>query len=120
AREQFGLELAKARLAFGYSLGEVTALVASGVYEMSAVLSPLVALADDAASLAHDVQLGVLFSRRVTLDVEIVERMCTEITSRGAGTVGVSAHLAPNAVLLMGQRDSLEQFRLEIPNNFDG
>ena len=42
--EFFGIEYSAAPLALGYSLGEVAALVASNVYAIDGVLTPLLAL----------------------------------------------------------------------------
>ena len=61
--EFFGVEFAKARLAFGYSLGEVGALVASGVMDLRSALCVPLAMSDDCIELARNVILGVLFSR---------------------------------------------------------
>jgi [acyl-carrier-protein] S-malonyltransferase len=110
-REFFGVEFGKAEFTFGYSLGEVAAIVASGVFEFEAVLLPLLVLAKDAAALAHNVQMGIVFTRARTLDVAIVERLCLHITSLGGGTIGISTVLAPNSVLLLGQGKSVDVFK---------
>ncbi|MEX2286535.1 MAG: hypothetical protein WD648_05545 [Planctomycetaceae bacterium] len=110
-QEVFGIPYADARLAFGYSLGEVTALVAGGVFSMEAALTPLLVLAKDAAKLAHGVQLGVLFSRGPALSYAAIEKLCLEISNEGRGTVAVSSILSPNTVLLMGQGATLDRFK---------
>ena len=68
-KEFFGVTIAKARMMFGYSLGEITALIAGGVYSMKDLLGVLLTLSDDAVALARDVSLGVLFSRGSALDL---------------------------------------------------
>ncbi len=109
--EFFGIAVREARLAFGYSLGEAAALIAAGVYEMRHLLRVPLSLADDAAALARDVTLGVLFSRGPSLDRTAVKRLCLEINHKGKGTVGVSTYLSPNALLLLGQEDTLDRFK---------
>ena len=59
----FDAPLSKAKLAFGYSLGEIAALIASGVYPMAELLRVPLSLSADCVALAHDVSMGVLFSR---------------------------------------------------------
>lgn len=109
--EFFGVAVGEAKLAFGYSLGEAAALIAAGVYEMRHLLRVPLTLADDAVALARDVALGVLFSRGPALDRTAVRRLCLEISHKGKGTVGVSTHLSPNALLLLGQEDTLDRFK---------
>jgi len=70
--EFFGVCLTDARYLFGYSLGEVTSLAAAGVYDVAAVLTPILKLARDAATLARDVTMGVLFSRGPALELDDV------------------------------------------------
>ncbi len=107
-REFFGIEFSKARLAMGYSLGEVAALVACGVFEMADVLTPLASFAADCVKLAENATMGVLFSRGPVLNLEAVERLCVQVTCEGHGTVAISSYLAPNTVLLIGQNDTLD------------
>ncbi len=109
--EFFGVSLGEAQLAFGYSLGEVTAVVAAGVFDMEAALHPLLVLAKDTAALARDVTMGVLFSRGPALDSDTVERLCLHITNRGRGIIAISTYLSPNTVLLMGQGKTLDLFK---------
>lgn len=113
--EFFGVEWPRAQMSFGYSLGEVSALVAGGVFNMEAALGPILHLAADVCELARDVSMGVLFSRGGMLDVDKVERLCLEITSRGEGTIAISTYLSPNTVLLLGQRDTVAAFREAMP-----
>jgi len=110
-RELHGLDYRHIKLSFGYSLGEVTALVAGGVFRLEDVLAPLLAMADDCAELAADVTMGVLFSLGPALDMTAIERHCLHICAQGHGVIAISAQLAPNAVLLLGQGDTVDRFR---------
>ncbi len=51
----------ESKLAFGYSLGELSAVACAGVFSMAEVLSVPVAMAEDAAALAENVVMGILF-----------------------------------------------------------
>jgi [acyl-carrier-protein] S-malonyltransferase len=109
-REQFGVEWSGARFSYGFSLGEISAVIAGGVLNLRSALEVLLPLADDCVSLAHEATLGVLFTRSRELSRDDVFRLCLEINQEGCGVMGVSAHLAPNAMLLIGQRDTLDRF----------
>jgi len=106
----FGVRYEQSRMAFGYSLGELTAIIASGVYEMQHALRLPLEMAPDAVALAEGVTLGVLFSRGPLLDLDEVHRLCLRINAAGQGTIGVSAYLAPNTVLLLGQGTTVDRF----------
>jgi [acyl-carrier-protein] S-malonyltransferase len=67
-------------------------------------------MAREAAELAHDVTMGVLFSRGPELSVEAVERLCTHINLEGRGVIAISSILSPNTVLLLGQGDTVDRF----------
>jgi [acyl-carrier-protein] S-malonyltransferase len=114
----FGITLRQAKLAFGYSLGEASALIAAGVYEMRHLLRAPVTFADDLVALGQDVTLGVLFSRRRTLDEPAVKRLCLQLSQEGRGTIAMSAQLSPNAVLLVGQQDTLARFQAAMRDVF--
>jgi [acyl-carrier-protein] S-malonyltransferase len=109
-QELFGIELSGAKFAFGYSLGECTALMAAGVYEMTDLLRVPVAMADDCAALASEVTLAVLLSRGPVLDLDVVRRLCLEISQHGRGVIDVSTYLSPNSLLLMGQNGAVRDF----------
>jgi len=111
----FGIDYRDARLALGYSLGEITALVAGGTFVVEQVLPPLAAMADDCAELAHGVSMGILFSRGSELPLGAVERLCVEITSEAAGVIAVSSFLSPNTVLLLAQGATLDRFKARLP-----
>jgi [acyl-carrier-protein] S-malonyltransferase len=107
----FGIDYRASRMMLGYSLGELTALVAGGTFVVEQVLPPLVELAGECADLAHEGNMGILFSRGPELDVEAVHRLCIEITSEGHGAICVSSYLSPNTMLLIGQKDTLTRFK---------
>ncbi len=117
-KQFFDVEYVHARLAYGYSLGEITALVAGGVMNLEQALAVPLAMAGQCVELAHDVTLGVLFSRGPAIDLATVDRLCLEINTLGQGVIGVSAYLAPNSVLLMGQGDTIDRFGQAMPAHF--
>src|SRR6185503_13291804 len=51
----------EAKLAYGYSLGELSAVACAGVFSMAEVLSVPVSMAEDSAALAENVVMGILF-----------------------------------------------------------
>ena len=109
--EIFEIDYHTAKLSMGYSLGEIAALLAGGVMTLEdALLAPL-SLAADCVALADGVTLGVLFSRDAALPVEDVRHCEQVVNQQGRGVVGVSAYLAPNSLLLMGQQDTLDRLR---------
>lgn len=107
----FAISYRHARLAMGYSLGEVAALVCGGVYALREVLPSLIGMAREAAELARDVTMGIVFSRGKALDLEGVERLCLEITTQGRGVIAISSYLSPNSVLVLGQGDTVDRFK---------
>lgn len=118
-REQFGIDWSRARFSYGFSLGEISAVVAGGVLDLEAALRVLLPLADDSVSLALDATLGVLFTRSRELSRDDVYRLCLEVNQEGRGVVGVSAHLAPNSMLLIGQHDTLDRLMARAKNQFN-
>ena len=115
-REHHDIEIAESQVAFGYSLGELVAVVAADMYEIESVLKLILPLARDAAELALDVEMGVVFCRGRELDYDAVQKHCMEITNEGNGTIGISSYLAPNTVLLLGQGDTIDHFKRSIKN----
>src|SRR3954470_22469446 len=90
--EEFhGVRFREAKLAFGYSLGELSAVACAGVFSLADVLSVPVAMAADCAALASNVTMGVLFSRGPAIDEQDVNRLCRLITSEGHGTIAMSS-----------------------------
>jgi len=108
--EFYDFQLAKARMVWGYSLGELTAVIAAGVFEMQHALKLPLAVANECVELAHNVTMGVLFSRGPVLDFDEVRRLCTRINAEGQGVIGISSFLAPNTVLLLGQDETVNRF----------
>jgi [acyl-carrier-protein] S-malonyltransferase len=113
------IDAARARLAYGFSLGEVSALVFCGALPIESALTVPLALAADAVALSQDVTLGVLFSRGEILPLEMVQRTCALVNQQGEGVVGVSAQLSPNSVLLLGSDATLEKVRDRIQAETD-
>jgi len=116
--EFFDIRMSRARMVYGYSLGELTAVVAAGVFEMQDGLRLPLEVADDCVALAHDATMGVLFSRGPLLNFDEVRRLCLRINAEGHGVIGISAFLAPNTVLLMGQGETIDRFAKEMHDVF--
>lgn len=113
--EQHGVEFQQAKLALGYSLGELVALGCCGMFDPEQLLRVPLSLAADCADLAGDVTMGVLFSRGPVIDELDVLRLCIEITTGGQGTIGISSILSPNTYLLLGQGETIQQFKSNMP-----
>lgn len=107
--ECFGVSTHDARLSFGYSIGELAALVFGGVFTLEQLLPVPLALAPDCAELAHDLRMAVLFTRGPGLPMDEVERLCRGISSMGHGLIGPSAFLSPNTALILGQGDTIDR-----------
>jgi [acyl-carrier-protein] S-malonyltransferase len=106
----FDVPLHDVRLSFGYSIGELSALIFSGVFSLEELLPIPLILAPDCAELAEDTTLGVLFTRKgPELHPEDVERLCTAISGEGQGLIGPSAYLSPNTALLLAQGRTLDR-----------
>jgi len=112
--ELFGIEMTAAKFSMGYSLGEVAAVALSGVMRLEEAMTVPLAMAKDSAELAKDVTLGVLFSRGRELPLDLVHKLCLEINQIGEGVIGISAHLAPNSLLLMGQGKTIDRFKARL------
>jgi len=110
--EEFhGVHFREAKMAYGYSLGELSAVACAGVFSMAEVLSVPVTMSEDSAALAENAVMGILFSRGPAIDEMDVHRLCRLITSEGQGTIAVSAILTPNTYLLLGQNDTVARFK---------
>jgi [acyl-carrier-protein] S-malonyltransferase len=107
--EVFDLDYRAARFSYGFSLGEIAAVSAGGVLDTAGALSIILPLAEDCVALAEGVTLGVLFTRSRELKLEDVRRLCLEINQEGRGVMGISAYLAPNSLLVLGQGDTLDR-----------
>ncbi len=110
AEEFFDIRLNRARMAYGYSLGELAAVVATGVFELSEALKLPLAVSADCVALAKGVTMGVLFSRGPLLNFDEVKKLCLKINIEGKGEIGISSYLAPNTVLLLGQNGTIDRF----------
>jgi [acyl-carrier-protein] S-malonyltransferase len=115
-REFFQIEYKNAKVAFGFSLGEIAALVAGGVYTMQDALRVPLAVSQDAASLAEDVTLGVVFSRGEMLPLDRLRRIFIEVNSQGQGVIGMSAILSPNSVLVLGSGRTIDLLQKRLPD----
>lgn len=119
--EQFhDIHWKKAKACFGYSLGEVTALVASGVYQAEDILYPPLSMAKECIELARDCTMGVVFSRGPELSTDAVQRLLLEINMQGQGVIGISAFLSPNTILVLGQGDTVDRFKSQIKEKLPG
>jgi [acyl-carrier-protein] S-malonyltransferase len=109
AERFFEVPMRRVRLTFGYSIGELSALIFGGSFALEHLLPVPLTLAPDCAELAEDTTLGVLFTRGAALRQEDVERLCRAISSEGKGLIGPSAYLSPNTALLLGQGHTLDR-----------
>jgi [acyl-carrier-protein] S-malonyltransferase len=110
-REVHKIDYAHARLAFGYSLGEMIAVCCGGAISPEDLVRIPLALARDCADLAHDVTLAIVFSRGKAIPEDKVRRLCGQITAEGRGTIGISAVLSPNTYLVVGQGDTVARYK---------
>lgn len=110
------VDASQARMSFGYSLGELTAVSFGGMFKMDDVIRVPLAIAKDCVDLANNTTMGVLFSRGPVIDEIPVIRLCQQITREGLGTIGISAVLSPNTLLLIGQNNTVVRFK-EIMHN---
>lgn len=100
-----------ANVAFGFSLGEISALIFSGVLTEESALQVVLRLAVDCQPLAEGVTLGVIFSRGAAIELDRLWLLCQRINQKGTGTVGISAQLSPNSYLVMGTENTLDELR---------
>lgn len=105
------LETQKSKFTLGYSLGELSAVSHGGSFTAEDIIRVPLALADDVASLASDITLGILFSRGEIISETAVNRLCMQVSNEGNGSIGISAILSPNTLLLLGQNASIQRFR---------
>jgi [acyl-carrier-protein] S-malonyltransferase len=112
--EVFDIPVRQARLSFGHSIGELSALVLGGVYEMEQLLPIPLSLATDCADLTADTTMGILSVHGAMLQIEDVEHLCASISRQGHGLIGPSTYLSPYQVLLLGQHDTLSVLEHEM------
>jgi [acyl-carrier-protein] S-malonyltransferase len=110
----FDIPVRQAPMCFGHSIGELSALVFGGVYEMEQLLKIPLQMAHDCAELTNGTTIGILSSHAQVLEFDHVQHLCSEVSSRGHGLVGASTYLSPYHVLLLGQADTLDTFELEM------
>lgn len=113
--ECFGVAVDESRLNFGYSIGELAALVAGGSYSLDQLLPVPLGLAPDCAELAADTHMGVLFTKGPALNTKDIEAACRAIRGEGRGLIGPSAYLSPNTALILGQRDTIDRLDRALP-----
>lgn len=114
-REHFGVKAADARQSFGYSIGELAALIVSGVFRAEQLLPVPLACAADCAELTENCRVGVLFSRGPALPLGDVQSLCDEVSAEGLGLVGVSAYLSPNTAVIHGEGETLTRLSAALP-----
>ncbi len=107
----YGVQNDDIEVVMGYSLGEVTATIVSGLFTYEDAMKPILTLSADAAALADDVTMGILFSRGAGLELEKIEERCEDISSCGNGIIAISTYLSPNTILLMGQGETVDLFK---------
>jgi [acyl-carrier-protein] S-malonyltransferase len=116
----FEVDVRRARMSFGHSIGELSSLVLGGVYEMEQLLPVPLSLAQDCAELTPGTTMGLLSIQGGVLDSEDVQHLCASVSSQGHGLVGPSTYLSPYKVLLLGQGDTLERLEREMPHFLHG
>jgi [acyl-carrier-protein] S-malonyltransferase len=112
--EFFGVPVRDARLSFGHSIGELSALVVGGMYEMEQLLPVPLSLAPDCAALTPNTTMGILSVQGHALHVDAVQHLCAAISRRGHGLIGPSTFLSPYQVLVLGQGDTLDLLEAEM------
>ena len=108
--EFFEVPVREARLSFGYSIGELSAMVVGGVFTLEQLLPDPARLSPTIARRWPPTRRWACSSRgarRCTL--EDVQALCTAVSSEGHGLIGPSAYLSPNTVLVIGQGDTLDR-----------
>jgi [acyl-carrier-protein] S-malonyltransferase len=110
----FDVPAREARLSFGHSIGELSALVLGGMYQMEQLLPVPLSLAPDCAALTPNTTMGILSVQGHALQVEHVQHLCETISRKGHGLVGPSTYLSPYQVLVLGQGDTLDLLEAEM------
>lgn len=104
--KEYEVHLGSAQYLMGYSLGELSALVAAKCLSLEDALMIPLSLSQDIARLAPTCTLAVVFSRKATLSASIVSRVCQEISAEGNGLIGISSVLSPNSVIVIGEGET--------------
>lgn len=113
-RELCGLATEKCRFAFGYSLGEIAALVCGGLLPKESAYEIPLSVANDCHALMADSRLAVVFSKASSIPRLAIEQICLDVTREAGTTVAVSSQLSPNTLLVIGQGDSLDRLTKRI------
>jgi [acyl-carrier-protein] S-malonyltransferase len=108
-REIHGLATEKCRVAFGYSLGEIGALVCGGLLPKESAYEIPLRVANDCHALMADSRLAIVFSKKSTIPSLAIGQLCLDITRETGETIAVSSQLAPNTLLVIGQGESLRE-----------
>ena len=117
--DHFGIAVDSARSMSGYSLGEISALIAAGCLALEDAMRIPLSLAADCAALAEDMALGVLFSRKPALPLDDVRRLCLRLNNEGQGVIGISTILAPNSILLMATAGTVERCKVRMETELE-
>ena len=117
-RECFGIDYKQSAFSFGFSLGEISALVAGGTFALDDALRVPLMLSPDGIELAHQVTLGIIFSRKEELSIEAIEKTLLELNIAGDGVIGISTHLSPNSVLVMGTGSTIDRLKTTLKNDY--
>jgi [acyl-carrier-protein] S-malonyltransferase len=107
--ECFEIPVREGRLSFGYSIGELAALVLGHTFRLDQLLPVPLRMAQDCAELAEETKMGILFTRAPVLPEDAVDQLCQAVSNEGKGMVAPSAWLSPNTALLLGQGDTLDR-----------
>ncbi len=114
----FKIDYRKSMVSFGFSLGEIAAVIAGGILELEDALRIPLKLSADCVALADKVSLAVVFSREEKLPIHEVQKICLQISGEGNGSIGISTILAPNSLIVFGQGGTLDRLREEIHTQF--
>lgn len=104
--QEYQVHFASAQYLMGYSLGELTALVAGRCLTLEDALTIPLSLSNDIAKLAPTCTLAVIFCRKKTLSAASVHHICQKVTAEGNGLIGISAVLSPNSLIVIGEQDT--------------
>ena len=113
-REQCGVATEKCRLAFGYSLGEIAALVCGGLLPKESSYELPLCVAKDCHALMANARLAIIFSKQNTIPSLAIEQICLDISRETGETIAVSSQLSPNTLLVIGQGESPKELARRI------
>lgn len=113
-RDQIGVATQKCRLAFGYSLGEIAALVCGGLLPKESAYEIPLRVANDCHALMENSRLAIVFSKSSAIPMLAIEKICLDITREMGETIAVSSQLAPNTLLVIGQGGTLRELSRRI------